>query len=101
MMPIPIAAARLKEFVARIERMNEEKAALSADVKEIFAEAKALGLDTKVLRKLIAERKCDADDVREEQEMLDTYRNALTQLADTPLGRAAIKQEFGEEGAAA
>jgi len=57
---------RLRALVARIERLEEEKAGLAADIKEVYAEAKSMGYETKVLRKVISIRK---QDVRERQEM--------------------------------
>ena len=62
----------------------------------MFAEAKSAGFDVKVMRKIIAERRRDKDAVDEEQALLDVYRRALGMLADLPLGRAAVKEKFGE-----
>lgn len=67
----------LKSFVERIERLNQEKADIAEDIKEVFAEAKGSGLDTKILRKLIAERKRDKAELEEEEAILDLYRRAL------------------------
>jgi len=72
-----IAADRLRSIVERIERLNEEKAGLSNDIKDIYTEAKSAGFDAKVLRQLIAIRKRDAAEVEEMETMLDVYRHAL------------------------
>jgi uncharacterized protein (UPF0335 family) len=72
-----VAPDLLKSFIERIERLEEEKASISGDVKEVYAEAKAQGFDTKVLRKVVALRKRDAAERREEQEILDLYMQAL------------------------
>ena len=72
-----IAADRLRSIVERIERLDEERKALGADIKDIYSEAKSTGFDPKVLRKLIALRKQDASDVRDQEDLLDVYRNAL------------------------
>lgn len=80
----------LKSIIERIERLNSEKAALASDIKDIFAEAKSAGYDTKAIRILVAERKKDAAEVEELQALVDTYKAALGMLADTPLGRAEI-----------
>lgn len=64
---------RLRTFVERVERLEEEKKSLADDIKDVYAEAKANGYDTKVLRKVVAMRKQDADDRREQQEILDLY----------------------------
>ena len=72
-----VAPDLLKSFVERIERLEEEKASIAGDVKEVYAEAKAQGFDTKVLRKVVALRKRDAADRREEEEIMDLYLQAL------------------------
>jgi uncharacterized protein (UPF0335 family) len=87
-----IAADRLWSIVCRVERLDEEKKALSADIKEIYQEAKSAGFDCSVIRKLIRERKMDAADLEEQETLLDVYRRALGPYADTPLGQAAIER---------
>lgn len=72
-----VAAGQLKSFVERIERLEEEKSALSADIKEVYAEAKASGYDIKTLRQIIRLMKLDSADRREQEEMLDLYKRAL------------------------
>ena len=72
-----IAADRLRSFVQRIERLEEEKAALTADIRDVYAEAKAGGFDTKILRQVIRLRKLDQTDRREQDELLDLYMAAL------------------------
>lgn len=71
------AQGQLRSLVERIERLEEEKKSISSDIKEVYAEAKANGFDTKILRKIIAERKKDATEREEEQSMLDLYMAAL------------------------
>ena len=85
-----MAADRLKSIVERIERLEEERKNLQADIKIIFAEAKSAGFDTKVLRMVIASRRKDQAEWEEQQALLETYMKALGQLADTPLGKAAL-----------
>lgn len=72
-----IAGERLRSFIERIERLEEEKAALAADVREIYAEAKATGFDVKTMRQLIRLRKLDRDDRREQEHLLDLYKRAI------------------------
>lgn len=72
-----IAADELRQFIERWERLAAEKADLSADQKEVMAEAKGRGYDTKVMRKVIALRKRDKDEVAEEEAVLDMYLAAL------------------------
>lgn len=85
------AKDQLRSIVERIERLEEEKAALTNDIKEVYAEAKGNGYDTKALRKAVRLRKMDASEREEQDAILELYLSALGMLADTPLGEAAIK----------
>ena len=71
------AKDQLRAFVARIERIEEERAALSADLREVYAEAKGSGFDMKALRAVIRLRKQDDNKRREEEAVLATYLRAL------------------------
>jgi uncharacterized protein (UPF0335 family) len=71
------AHGQLKSIVERIERLEEEKKVIAGDIKEVYAEAKANGFDTKILRKVISLRKKEATEREEEQSMLDVYMAAL------------------------
>ncbi len=71
------AQEQLRSLIERIERLNEEKAAISADVKEVYAEAKSAGFDTKIMRAIISLRKKDANERQEEEALLDVYLSAL------------------------
>jgi uncharacterized protein (UPF0335 family) len=86
----------LKAFIERIERMEEEKKAIADDIKDIYAEAKGTGYDPKIIRKIVGIRKQDAAKRREEEELLDLYMASLGDLAETPLGKAAVSREFGD-----
>ncbi len=72
-----IAADHLKSFIERIERLEEEKAALAADVREVFAEAKSAGFDVKIMRQVLRLRKLDSADRQEQEALLDIYLHAL------------------------
>lgn len=72
-----IAAAELKQFVERIERLEEEKKAIADDVKEVFAELKGRGYDVKAVRQILRIRKQDADERQELEAILDVYMQAL------------------------
>ena len=72
-----VAAERLKSFIERIERLEEEKAALTSDIREIYSEAKGTGFDTKVMRQIVRLRKMEEADRQEQQAILDTYKKAL------------------------
>lgn len=88
-----IAAGQLRSFVERIERLEEEKAAIATDISEIYREAKGQGFDTKTLRKVIQLRRLEAHERQEQQAMLDLYLDALGMLTGTPLGDAALRRE--------
>jgi uncharacterized protein (UPF0335 family) len=70
-------AGRLRSFVERIERLEEEKRALADDVKDVFAEAKSAGYDVKVMRQVIKLRKMDSAKYEELEALLDIYKAAL------------------------
>lgn len=72
-----VAGQRLKSFIERIERLEEEKTALSEDIKEVYGEAKGVGFDGKTLRKLVSLRKMEPEKRREEDELLDLYKSAI------------------------
>ena len=72
-----IAADRLRTFVERIERLEEEKAAITADIREVYAEAKGTGFNAKILRQIVRLRGLDQADRREQEAMLELYKRAL------------------------
>ena len=72
-----VAAGQLKSFVERIERLEEEKKGIADDIRDVFAEAKAQGFDTKIMRQVIRLRKKDSAERREEEALLDLYLHAL------------------------
>lgn len=72
-----VTAAELRQFIERAERLDAERADLADQQKEVMAEAKARGYDTKIIRKIIAMRKRDKDDIAEEAAVLEMYTEAL------------------------
>ncbi len=72
-----VTADELRQFIERMERLEAEKKDLADQQKEVMAEAKGRGYDTKVMRKLIALRKRDSDDIAEEEAVLEMYKEAL------------------------
>ncbi|KIC15042.1 hypothetical protein RA20_19170 [Leisingera sp. ANG-Vp] len=72
-----VTEAELRQFIERFERLDEEKKTIAEQQKEVMAEAKARGYDTKVMRKIIALRKRDSDDIAEEEAVLEMYKEAL------------------------
>ena len=75
--PDSVAQDQIKAFIERIERLEEEKAAIAGDIKEVYAEAKGNGFDTKVLRKIISIRKQDHAERMEQEALLELYMAAL------------------------
>ncbi|MCA1490113.1 DUF2312 domain-containing protein [Ensifer sp. NBAIM29] len=71
------ARSQLKAFIERIERLEEEKKTIAEDIKDVYGEAKSMGFDTKILRKVISIRKQDQDERMEQDAILDTYLQAL------------------------
>jgi uncharacterized protein (UPF0335 family) len=71
------AKEHLKSFIERIERLEEEKAALTADIREVYSEAKGTGFDTKIMRQIVRLRKLDTADRQEQEAILDLYKSAL------------------------
>jgi uncharacterized protein (UPF0335 family) len=88
--------AQLRQFVERIERLQQEQKALAADVKDIYSEAKAIGFDVKAIRKIVMMRRKSSAEREEEQAIIDLYAHALGMLADLPLGEAAIRAAVRE-----
>jgi|TARA_B110000881_G_C18384784_1_gene417973 uncharacterized protein (UPF0335 family) len=72
-----IASDRLRTIIERIERLEEEKAALAEDIREVFSEAKSAGFDVKILRQVIRLRKLESSDRQEQEAILDLYKRAL------------------------
>ena len=68
---------QLKSFIQRIERLEEEKNNILADIKEVYSEAKSSGYEPKIMRKVLIIRKMDIDERLEQEALLDTYRNVL------------------------
>lgn len=89
------AQRQLRQFIEQIERLEEEKKALSADIRDKYAEAKAQGFDVKIMRQVVKIRKTSKAERDEAQAVLDIYLHALGELAGTPLGQAAVAREFG------
>jgi uncharacterized protein (UPF0335 family) len=72
-----VAGQRLRAFLERIERLEEEKKALADDVKDIYAEAKGVGFDVSTMRRIVKLRKMEPDKVREQDELLELYKSAI------------------------
>lgn len=72
-----VQAEQLKQFIERIEKLEEEKAALGGDIRDVYAEAKANGYDPKIMRQVVRIRKMDKNERDEQEHLLDTYKAAL------------------------
>ena len=86
-----IAGERLRSFIERIERLEEEKRTLAADIKEVYSEAKGNGFDAKIMRQIIRIRGMDKDDLDEQETLLDIYKRALGMLPETAPSSAAAE----------
>jgi uncharacterized protein (UPF0335 family) len=71
------AKEHLKSFIERVERLEEERTALTADIREVYSEAKGQGFDTKIMRQVVRLRKLETADRQEQEAMLDLYLSAL------------------------
>ena len=71
------AGERLRQFIERVERLEEERRTLGADVREIYAEAKALGFEPKIMRQLVRLRRREKQELDEQEALLETYKHAL------------------------
>ena len=78
-----LAVERLRSFIERLERLEEERAGIAADIREVYSEAKGAGFDTKIMRQVVRLRKMDDNDRQEQEMVLDTYLHALG-MADAP-----------------
>lgn len=86
-----ISAQRLKSFIERIERLEEERKALGADIREVYAEARSTGYDPKIMRQVVKLRKMDASDRQEQEALLQVYLDAVGEYVSTPLGQAGLR----------
>ena len=77
-----LSVEHLRQFVERIERLEEEKQTIAEDIKEVFQEAKSNGFDVKTLKEIIKIRKADASDLEEQEYLLDIYKRALGLLPE-------------------
>lgn len=92
---------RLRLLVERIERLEDEKRGIADDIKDVYAEAKAVGYDAKIIREVVKLRKMNPSDRREHDLVLETYLCALgMDYASTPLGAATIERATRVEATA-
>lgn len=87
------AQRQLRQLVEAVERLEGEKKGIADDIRDKFLEAKGLGFDTKIMKKVIAARKKSQADREEEEAIMATYMQALGMLNDTPLGLHAVETE--------
>ena len=90
------AQERLRSFIERIERLEEERAKLGADIKEVFSEAKGTGFDPKIMRQVIRLRKMEDSDRQEQEMLLDTYLIALGMVQSSGIDTAEIAAAAAE-----
>lgn len=99
MTDVPISASRLKGFIERIEKLIEERKAIQGDIRDVFSEAKGVGYNVPIMRKVIALRALDAADRAEQETLLDTYMHAL-EAVDRVQARVAAGESIRAAGAA-
>lgn len=75
--PLSVVSDQIRSYIERVERLNEEKDVITEDIKEVFSEAKAMGYEVGAIRKIVAIRKRDKDDVANEKAVMDQYYRAL------------------------
>ena len=89
-----VAGEQLRSFIERVERLEEEKKAIAEDIKEVYAQAKAVGFDTKIMRKVVALRKMDSNDRQEQETLIDVYMHAIE--GTTPISNSPDASEAAE-----
>lgn len=72
-----VSSQRLRSFIQRIEKLEESKASVLEDIKDVYGEAKGTGFDVKILRQIVRLRKIDVEKRREQDELLDLYKSAI------------------------
>jgi len=72
-----VSGDRLRSFIERIERLEEERATIAIDIREVYGEAKAVGFDPKIMRQIVRLRKMGSDDRQEQEALLEVYKSAL------------------------
>jgi len=92
-----LSAEHLRQYIERLERLEEEKKNISEDIKEVFAEAKGNGFDVKTIRQILKIRKVEANELEEQEYLLDTYKRALGMLPE--LDEDSAKKEKEEAAA--
>ena len=92
-------AQHLRQFIERVERLEEEKTALAQDIREVFAEAKGIGFDTKTMREVIKIRRLNNDERQEKEHLLDTYMHALGMAEKNMTSSAAAQEDSLDEAA--
>ena len=88
-----VAAGQLRSFIERIERLEEEKKGIADDIRDVFAEAKGTGFDTKVMRQVIRLRKKEPSERQEEEAILDLYLHALGMAGDSGESRDEARED--------
>lgn len=96
-----VSSAKLRSFVERIERLEEQKKEIQMDITDVYAEVKSMGFDVKTVRRIVKERKMTPQERAEQDALFDLYKAALGVLDGTPLGAAAIDRLKKEKKAKA
>lgn len=86
------SAQVLKGFIKRIERIEEDKRSLGTDLRDVYFEASASGLDVKAIRRIVQDRRKDKEVITEREETIRIYKEALGDFSSSPLGKAAVSR---------
>ena len=87
-----ITAGQLKQYIEKIERLEEEKTGIAADIREVFAEAKGNGYDPKIMRQVLKIRKMDREEMEEQEELVTLYCQALGMLPGSPAAQQMARE---------
>lgn len=85
-----ISGEHLRQYIARIEKLEEDKKSIADDLREVYAEAKSQGFDTRIMRQLIRIRKMEPNDLYEQEELLDLYKHALGMAVSQDVEEASM-----------
>ncbi len=91
-----VSGSRLRQFIEQVEYLEEQKAGISSDIREVFAEAKSAGFDVKVIRQILKIRKMDNDEFQEQEAVLDTYMQALKMSSAASAQSSESTDDAGE-----
>ena len=96
-----VSGAHLRQFIEQVEYLEEQKASVSSDMRDVFSEAKSAGFDVKVIRQILKMRKMNKDELREQEEVLNTYLQALEMTSQVKKMQEEERAEAADDAHAA